>query len=71
MPHRRGDDYGEDDMAMRWLLAHDPDAQTGGWSRRHGVIDKKKATAIRNHEVTLSFIEDVANGALKDEADAA
>ncbi len=47
---RHGDDYDEDDMGMRWLKANDPDAQTGGYADRHGVIDKPAATRIARLE---------------------
>jgi hypothetical protein len=50
---RYGNGYGEDDMGMRWLKAHDPDAQTGGWAQRHGIVDAAAAKRVRRHEVSF------------------
>jgi hypothetical protein len=48
----RGDDYGERDGAMQWLLEHDPDAGPA-WAASHGIIDATAANRIRRREVSI------------------
>lgn len=48
-------DYGEEDDAMRWLLANDPDARRMSeleYGRRHGVITKPIRDRIVTRELT-------------------